>query len=153
MIDSLFILFVCVCVFFVLFRASPVAYGGSQAMGSNQSCSHWPTPEPQQCQIQAASVNYTTAHGNAGFLTHWAKPGIEPATSWLPARFVNHWTMIDNNNFILIELFVNINQAFFPLSPPYLHVLIAVSFISQNLTHTYIIRLDTYIDKGRVQIG
>ena len=29
-----------------------------------------PTPQPQQRQIQAASVTYTTAHDNAGSLTH-----------------------------------------------------------------------------------
>ena len=27
---------------------------------------------------QAAPVTYTTAPGNVGFLTHWARPGIEP---------------------------------------------------------------------------
>ena len=27
------------------------------------------------------SVTYTTAHGNAGSSIHWARPGIEPATS------------------------------------------------------------------------
>ena len=32
-----------------------------------------------------------TAHGNAGSLTHWARPGIEPATSWFLAGFVNYW--------------------------------------------------------------
>ena len=26
-------------------------------------------------RIQALSVTYTTAHGNAGSLTHWARPG------------------------------------------------------------------------------
>ena len=32
--------------------------------------SHWPTPQPQQCQIQAAFATYTTAYGNTGSLTH-----------------------------------------------------------------------------------
>ena len=35
------------------------------------------------------SATYTTAHGNAGSLTHWARPGIEPATSWFLVRFVS----------------------------------------------------------------
>ena len=35
------------------------------------------------------SVTYTTAHSNAGSLTHWARPGIELATSWLLLRFVS----------------------------------------------------------------
>ena len=57
-------------------------------------------PQPQQCGIRAAFVTYTTAHGNAGSLTHWARPGIEPETSWflvtadpwweLPISFLYH---------------------------------------------------------------
>ena len=31
---------------FCLFRPVPAAYGGSQARGSSQSCSCWPTPQP-----------------------------------------------------------------------------------------------------------
>ena len=37
--------------FLFFFRAPSMAYGGSQARGSHQSYSHWPTPQPQQCQI------------------------------------------------------------------------------------------------------
>ena len=37
---------------------------------SNRSCSWWPTPQPQQHRIQAASANYTTAHGNTGPPNH-----------------------------------------------------------------------------------
>ena len=39
-------------------------------LGWNRSCSHQPTPEPQQ---------------------RWARPGIKPANSWILVRFVNHW--------------------------------------------------------------
>ena len=56
-------------------------------LGSNWSYSCWPMPQPQQCRIQAISENYTTAHGSAGFLTHWARPGIKPATSWILVGF------------------------------------------------------------------
>ena len=79
---------------FLSFRAAPVAYGGSQARGKkkkNQSCICQPTPQPQQHQVQAASSTYTTAHGNAGSLTHWARPGIEPVSSWMLVRFANLW--------------------------------------------------------------
>ena len=34
--------------YFLLFRATLVAYGAYQARGSNQSYSHQPTPQPQQ---------------------------------------------------------------------------------------------------------
>ena len=53
--------------FFGLFRATLAA---CPRVGSNQNRSCWPTPQPQKCQIQAASATYTTAHGNAGSLTH-----------------------------------------------------------------------------------
>ena len=77
--------------FFGLLRAIPTAYGGSQARGLNRSCSWWPTPQPQQRGIQAASATYTAAHGKARSFTHWARPGIELASLRLLVRFVNHW--------------------------------------------------------------
>ena len=58
-------------------------------LGVNRSCSCRPTPQPQQHGIWAMSATYTTAHSNTGSLTHWARPGIEPTTSWLLARFVS----------------------------------------------------------------
>ena len=48
-------------------------------------------PQPQQCRIQASSVTYTTSCGNAGSLTHWTRPGIEPVSTWILVRFLNHW--------------------------------------------------------------
>ena len=57
-------------------------------LGSNRSCSHWPTAQPQQCQIWAASSNYNTAHSNARSLTHWERPGVEPTSSWILVGFV-----------------------------------------------------------------
>ena len=75
---------------FCLFRAIPEAYEGSQTgWGSNQSCSLWPTPQPQQRQIWARSFTYNTAHGNAGSLTHWVRPGIEPTSSGILVRFIS----------------------------------------------------------------
>ena len=52
----------------------------------------------QQCQIRAASVTYITAHGNTGSLTHYARPGIKPASSWIPVRFVSaepRWEVLE----------------------------------------------------------
>ena len=53
-----------------------MAHGRSQTRG-------WigATPQPQQHGIQAAFANYTTVHGNAGSLTHWVRPRIEPKSS------------------------------------------------------------------------
>ena len=58
-------------------------------LGSNWSYSCWPMPQPQQCGIWARSVTYATAHGNARSLAHWARPGIEPSTSWFLVGFDN----------------------------------------------------------------
>ena len=44
--------------FILLFRSVLAAYGGSQARDSNRNYSCWPTPQPQQCHIQAASTTY-----------------------------------------------------------------------------------------------
>ena len=46
-------------------------------------------PEPQQHQIWAASVTYTTTHGHARSLPHWARPGIKPTASWFLVGFVS----------------------------------------------------------------
>ena len=54
-----------------------------------QSCSCQPQPQPQQHGIQAVSATYTTVHGNTGSLTHWVRPGLEPASSWILVRFVS----------------------------------------------------------------
>ena len=40
-------------VFFAILWATSMAYGGSQARGSNRSCSRRPMPEPQQRRIRA----------------------------------------------------------------------------------------------------
>ena len=34
-------------------------------------------------------MTYTTAHGNTGSLTHWARPGVEPPNLWLLVGFVS----------------------------------------------------------------
>ena len=56
--------------------------------GSDWSCSCWPAPQPEQHGIQATSAAYTTAQGDTGYLTHRARPGIEPISSWMIVRFV-----------------------------------------------------------------
>ena len=37
--------------------------------------------------IWASSATYTTAHSNARSLTHWVRPGIKPASSWILVGF------------------------------------------------------------------
>ena len=57
--------------------------------GLNWSCSCQPIPQTQQHQIQTMSATSTTAHGNTRSLTHRMRPGIKPASSWTPVRFVS----------------------------------------------------------------
>ena len=66
------------------------------------SYGYWPTPQPQQCWIWATSATYTTAHCNARSLTCWARPGIEPASSWRLVEFDNCWAM-----FFQASVFIN----------------------------------------------
>ena len=45
-------------------------------------------------------MTYTTAHGNAGSLTHGVRPGIEPASSWILSQVLN--PLSHNGNFQII---------------------------------------------------
>ena len=56
-------------------------------LGVKWSYNGCPTPQPQECGIQATST--TTAHGNDRSLTHWIRPGIEPLSSWKLVRFIS----------------------------------------------------------------
>ena len=60
---SFSVFFVCLfCFVFCLFRATPVAYGGSQVRGQIGAVAA--SLQPQQRQIRATSSTYTTVHGN-----------------------------------------------------------------------------------------
>ena len=63
--------FVVVVVLF--FRAAPKAYGGSQARG----------------RIGVVAAGLPHSHNNARSLAHWARPGIEPVSSWILVRFIS----------------------------------------------------------------
>ena len=75
--------------FFLSFSGCTHSTWRFPGQGSNQSCSCWPMPQPQQCQIWAMSVTYSTAHSNVGSLPQWVRPGMEPASSWLLIRCVS----------------------------------------------------------------
>ena len=79
--------------FFLVFLGLHPGHMEDPRLGLNQSSSHWPMPQPEQYGIWVASAAYTTAHGKAGSLTYWGRPGIEPESSWILARFINHWAM------------------------------------------------------------
>ena len=78
---------------FCLFRATPMAYGCSHARGWLRAVAA--SLLDSHSNAGSESTTYTTAHGNAGSLTHWARPGMEPTSSWMLAGFVNHWAMTE----------------------------------------------------------
>ena len=65
-------------------------------------------PHPQHVEVPRLRVKsdlqllaYTTAHSNAGSLTHWVRPGIKPASSCILVRFASvapQWELL--NKFI-----------------------------------------------------
>ena len=70
-------LFIVLC----LFRAAPEEYGGSQARGLIRAVAASLRQSHSNTGSELESATYTTAHGNAGSLTHRVRPGMEPATS------------------------------------------------------------------------
>ena len=74
-----------------LFRATPKAFGGSQARGQTGAIAAGLHYSHSNCGgIRAASATYNTAHSNAGSLTHRVRPGIEPGSLWILVGFINH---------------------------------------------------------------
>ena len=71
----------------------PMAYGGSQARGVIGAAPAGLRQSHSNVGSKPPSATYTTAHGNTGSFTHWARPGMEPATSWFLVGFVNHCAM------------------------------------------------------------
>ena len=66
---SFFLLYFLFFIFFA-FQARTHGIWRFPGWGSNWSHSCWPMQQPQQHHIQAIPATYTTAHSNAGSLTH-----------------------------------------------------------------------------------
>ena len=80
--------------FFFLFTATPMTYGSSWARG----------------QIRASAAGLCHSHSNARSLSHQARPGIEPASSWMLLRFVSVEPQQELPSFnFLINIFLIIN--------------------------------------------
>ena len=89
MTGSLHIIFIMSLGLFCLFRATPTAYGGSQASGpvgavaSGLHHSHRTWDLSCVCDLQLMARS----------LTLWARLGIKPVSSWIPVGFVSRWAM------------------------------------------------------------
>ena len=73
------------------------------------------------------SETYTTAHGNAGSLAQWARPGIEPTTSRLIVGFVSAepgWELPSDSQFlkVIFQLELLQNIFYIPCSVQYILV-------------------------------
>ena len=66
------ILYLFICLFIFVFPGPHSRHMEGPRLG-NQSCTCWPTPQPQQRQNRATSATYTTARGKAGSLTSKAR--------------------------------------------------------------------------------
>ena len=72
---------------FGLFGPLPIEYRGSQArgpIGSEATSLHH-----SHSNARSLSASYTAAHGNPGSLTHWGRPGLKPASSWILVKFIS----------------------------------------------------------------
>ena len=96
----LFLFFFCL---FVFSRATPAAYGGSQARSLIRTAATSLHQSHSNMGSEPCYVTYSTAKGNAGSLTHWARPAMEPATAWFLVGFVNPWAMIGTPSSFLIS--------------------------------------------------
>ena len=64
--------------FFFLFKATPVAYGSSQARGWIRTAAAALSHCHSNAGPELLSATYTAACSNGGSLTHWARPGWNP---------------------------------------------------------------------------
>ena len=86
------------------FRLASVAYGSSQARGQIRAVaiSHSHTTAiamPDLSHIR----NLHHSSWQLGSLTHWARPGIEPAFSWILFRFVTTEPLGQHTDIILLK--------------------------------------------------
>ena len=91
------------------FYSCTCSMGEVPGYGSNQSYSCW--SQPQQWGIQAMSMTCTRAHGNAGSLTHLVRPGINPASSWIPVRFVSTVPQQELLGFAIFHITLSLPQS------------------------------------------
>ena len=83
--------------FFLSFQSGSCGIWRFLKAESDWSCSCCPMLQP--CKTLDMSSTYTTANGNVGSLTHWARAGIKPVVSWLPVRFISAepwWQVLDH---------------------------------------------------------
>ena len=76
--------------FFFCFLGLYLRHMESSWLGSIWNCSCQPMPQPQQWGWQRGigTTSVNTTHSNTRSLTHWARPGVEPTSSWKLVVFI-----------------------------------------------------------------
>ena len=85
--NKIYLFFIFLMYLFLLFRATPVAHGGSQDRGQIQAAAaglHHRTATPDLSLI--CSLHHSS--GPHQIPTHWARPGIKTTSSWILVGFV-----------------------------------------------------------------
>ena len=90
-------------------------------------------PHPQHVEVPRLRVKsdlqllaYTTAHSNAGSLTHWVRPGIKPASSCILVRFASvapQWELLNkfiHTNICLYSCKRNLQTVIYPFCQWYI---------------------------------
>ena len=77
--------------FLLLFKAAPIAYGSNRARGQIQAAAASLHHNHSNARSELHLWPYTAACDKTGSLIHWARPGIEPASSWVLVRFLTYW--------------------------------------------------------------
>ena len=115
--------------FFLLFRAATMAYESSQARGRISRL----TPQPQQ-PWDPSHYLWPTPQLTAmpDSLTHWARPGFNPTSSWILVEFVNHWDMKGTPN---TWLTLDLRRKAFSLST--FIIMLAVDFLGRSFLSSW----------------
>ena len=87
--------------YFLLFRATPLAYGGSQARGPIRATAAG--SQYSQHQIQAWSATYTTAHWNTGSFNPLSKAGNQTCVVMDASQIRFHWATTGTPHLAFLE--------------------------------------------------
>ena len=102
--------------FFPVFRASPVSYGSSQARDLIRATAAGHSHSTVGSKPRL--VTYITAHGSSRSLTHCARPGIEPASSWIVGRICFHCATMGTPNSVVFEKSFNCGKIYITSNLP-----------------------------------
>ena len=77
------LVFVCLLIYFLFFRAAYLAYGSPQAWGRIRAAAASLHNSHSNVGAKLHLATYTTAHGNAGSLTHLSEARVGTHTLWV----------------------------------------------------------------------